>query len=91
MDIDLTRAMVQAALTGQLKDVEYDQDPIFKVWIPRACPDCPMEILTPSRQWAQPEAYEERARKLAHEFHVHFEKSYGSKNIDKKIRDECPC
>jgi len=91
MDIDLTRAMVQAALTGQLKDVEYDQDPIFKVWIPRSCPDCPQDVLTPRKQWAQPDAYDERARKLAHEFHLHFEKAYGNKNIDKKIRDECPC
>ena len=38
VDIDLTRAMVQAALTGELAKVEYEQDPIFRVWIPKTCP-----------------------------------------------------
>jgi phosphoenolpyruvate carboxykinase (ATP) len=91
MDIDLTRAMVQAALSGALKDVECDQDPIFKVWIPRSCPGVKSEMLMPRNQWASVEAYEERAKKLAHEFHVHFTKAYGNKNIDKKIEAECPC
>lgn len=90
IDIDLTRAMVQAALSGALEDVEYDQDPIFNVWIPRRCPEVPREILIPKKKWAHPAAYDERARKLAHEFHQHYEKMYANKGIDPEIEKECP-
>ncbi len=90
IDIDLTRTMVQSALTGQLDDVEYDQDPIFKVWIPRTCSDIPPHILSPKSMWAHKQSYQERAKLLAHEFHLHFKKTYGEKDIDKNIADECP-
>lgn len=90
MDLDLTRAMVQAALNGDLDSVEYDQDPIFKVWIPRTCPGVPSIILNPKKQWTHKDSYEEWALGLAHDFNVHFESTYGKKNIDPRIKNECP-
>jgi len=90
IDIDGTRAMVQAALTGALDDVEYTQDPIFKVWIPKQCPGVPWEILNPRQEWTHKSAYEERARILAHDFHVHFKETYGDKDIEPSIARECP-
>ena len=90
MDINLTRAMVNAALCGQLKDVEYEQDPIFKVWIPKSCQDVPTNILNPRNIWKDENAYIERAQKLAADFAAHFEKAYGNKNIDPAVAAECP-
>ena len=43
MDITLTRAMVHAALSGQLAGVEYDEDARFHVSIPRSCPGVPSD------------------------------------------------
>ncbi|MBW1809240.1 MAG: phosphoenolpyruvate carboxykinase (ATP) [Deltaproteobacteria bacterium] len=91
MDIRLTREMVQAALSGALKDVEYDQDPIFHLQIPRSCPGIPdNSILRPENTWQDKKAFSERAKKLAAEFSAHFDKAYGDKNIDAAIRAECP-
>ncbi len=90
MDINLTRAMVDAALTGRLEDVEYDEDPRFHVLVPRSCPGVPTEILDPRSTWEDKEAYDARADKLASEFAAHFDKAYGSKGIDPQVAAECP-
>lgn len=90
IDINLTRAMVQATLSGQLADVEYEEDPIFKVSIPKSCPDVPTELLNPRNSWADKAAFEERAKKLAADFQKHFEKAYGNKNIDPAVAAQCP-
>jgi phosphoenolpyruvate carboxykinase (ATP) len=90
MDIDLTRAMVHASLSGGLDKVEFEQDPIFKVWIPKSCPGVPSESLNPKNLWADKNAYVQRAIKLALEFQQYFEKAYGKKNIDAAIAKECP-
>lgn len=90
MDIDMTRIMVEAALNGDLDNVEYQQDRIFKVWIPKECPGVPSQVLDPQKQWTHKDSYAEWAHKLAHDFHVHFQATYGKKNIDPKVQDECP-
>ncbi len=90
VDIVLTRAMVNAALTGQLKNVEYEQDAIFNVSIPKTCPDVPTDILNPKNSWKDKAAYEERAKKLAVDFKKYFDKAYGNKNIDPAVAAQCP-
>lgn len=90
MDITLTRAMVEAALSGKLANVEYEQDPVFKVYIPKTCPGVPAEILNPANVWTGSDAYQSRAGKLAADFSRHFQKAYGNKNIDPLIAAECP-
>ncbi len=90
MDIRLTRAMVDAALTGRLAGVEYDEDRRFHVLVPKSCPGVPAEILDPKRTWEDKEAYEARADRLAAEFAAHFEKAYGNKGIDPAVAAECP-
>ncbi len=89
MDIVLTRKMVRAALEGMLKNVEYDQDPIFKVWIPRSCPDVPHEILKPVNTWNDKDKFKEYALKLASEFAKKFDTSFAGK-VDDAISAECP-
>ena len=90
MDINLTRAMVHAALSGELTDVEYEVDPIFHVQIPRSCPEVPAEILNPRNVWADKSAYDARATKLAGEFSAHFDKAYGDKGIEANVAAQCP-
>ncbi|RMG94490.1 MAG: phosphoenolpyruvate carboxykinase (ATP) [Candidatus Dadabacteria bacterium] len=90
MDIALTRAVVNAALSGALDEVPYQEDPLFHLAVPTACPGVPPEVLVPKNTWADPAAYEARARKLAEDFRNHFEKAYGDKAIDPAVAAQCP-
>lgn len=67
-----TRAMVSAALNGELKDVHYTPHPIFRILVPAAVPGVPNKILDPQNTWDEPEAYEHQARKLAKRFVENF-------------------
>lgn len=76
MKLKYTRAMVSAALSGKLNDVEYDLDPIFNVYIPKSCPDVPEDILDPRSMWSDKAEYEKSAKALAAEFKANFAKKY---------------
>lgn len=90
MDINLTRQLVNAALNGDLNNVEYDEDPLFHIMIPKSCPGVDAEILIARNTWTDKKAYDERANKLAGEFAAHFDKAYGNKNLDPEIVNQCP-
>lgn len=90
MDINLTRAIVNATLSGQLEDVEYVEDGIFHISVPRQCPDVPSDVLFPRNTWDDKEAYDRRAKKLANDFSEHFDKAYGDKNIAPAVEAQCP-
>ncbi|MCT4604186.1 MAG: phosphoenolpyruvate carboxykinase (ATP) [Marinifilum sp.] len=85
-----TRAMVDAALTGKLNDVEYTEDNLFHVNIPSSCENVPTEILNPINTWKNKEEYKKTADKLAQKFSVDFDKSYGKQNIPTEIVSQCP-
>jgi phosphoenolpyruvate carboxykinase (ATP) len=90
IDIRLTRAMVRAALNGELEDVEYKEDRTFHLLVPRSCPGVPAELLDPKSTWADQRAYDERATRLASEFSAHFDRAYGDKGIDAAVAAQCP-
>ena len=91
MDLPLTRTMVNAALNGDLEDVEYKRDEYFKVMVPLTCPGLPDDsILDPVNTWEDKQAYRARAAKLAADFSAHFEKAYADKGIPDEIAKECP-
>jgi phosphoenolpyruvate carboxykinase (ATP) len=90
MDIDITRAVVHAALSGALEEVEYDDDATFHIRVPRTCPGVPTEMLNPRNTWEDKEAFDERAKKLADDFCAHFDKAYGNKGIEQTVIRECP-
>jgi phosphoenolpyruvate carboxykinase (ATP) len=90
VDIDLTRAMVHAALSGALQDVEYVEDSLFHLSIPQTCPGVPDALLNPRASWSDPEAYDARAGRLASEFSAHYDKAYGNKGIDPAVAAQCP-
>lgn len=74
MNLTYTRAMVTAALKGELDNVKYIKDPIFNLEIPESCPNVPSEILNPKNTWADKEAYDIHAKNLAKKFAENFKK-----------------
>lgn len=74
MKLSYTRAMVRAAINGDLDNVEYVEDPIFKVLVPTEIPnsDVPAEVLNPKNAWKDKEAYEKYAKELASRFAENF-------------------
>jgi phosphoenolpyruvate carboxykinase (ATP) len=90
MKLSYTRKMVDAALEGKLKNVEYVYDKLFHVNIPVKVPGVPSKILFPANTWEDKKAYDKTAQKLAKAFSDAFDKNYGSKNIKKAIVKECP-
>ncbi|WP_341215854.1 phosphoenolpyruvate carboxykinase (ATP) [uncultured Wocania sp.] len=69
-----TRAMITAILNGDLDNVDYEQNFIFGLYMPKYCPGVPTEILDPMNTWLQKGAYVGKAIQLAHSFHLNFEK-----------------
>jgi phosphoenolpyruvate carboxykinase (ATP) len=90
VDINLTRAMVHAALSGELREVAYETNALFHVSIPETCPGVSTELLNPRTSWKDPVAYDARATKLALEFAAHFDKAYGNKGIAPEVAAQCP-
>jgi phosphoenolpyruvate carboxykinase (ATP) len=72
MKLRYTRAMLEAALSGKLDNVEYSRDPVFGLEIPHECPDVPKEILVPRNTWKDGKAYDQKARDLAGRFRKNF-------------------
>ena len=81
MKLAHTRAMVRAALAGELDDVETTTDPVFGLAIPAHVPNVPDEVLTPRETWDDPAAYDEKARELAQMFAKNFER-YAAETSD---------
>ncbi len=90
MDIEITRCIVDCALRGVMGEVEYDEDPLFHIQVPRSCPHVPTEIINPRSTWEDKDAFDRRARKLAADFSAHFDKAYGDKGIDPDVVRQCP-
>jgi phosphoenolpyruvate carboxykinase (ATP) len=72
MKIAHTRAMIRAALAGELDQVPYRTDAIFNLEVPQEVPGVPAEVLNPRSTWKNPAAYDEQARKLARMFVENF-------------------
>jgi phosphoenolpyruvate carboxykinase (ATP) len=90
IDIDVTRSLVQAALSGKMRDLEYDEDELFHIWMPRTCPDVDAALLNPRHTWADPQAFDRQAHKLANDFSRRFDKSFGDKGIAPAVVAQCP-
>src|SRR5256884_15641 len=72
ININYTRAMVRAAISGALEEVEMFTDPVFGLSSPTTCPDVPSEVLIPRNTWADKEAYDRQATDLAARFKKNF-------------------
>lgn len=72
MSITHTRALLRAALAGELDNVEYRTDPFFGLAIPATAPGVPAEVLNPRMAWADPAAYDKAAANLVQRFEDNF-------------------
>jgi phosphoenolpyruvate carboxykinase (ATP) len=72
MNINHTRNMVRAAINGDLNNATFVRDPIFQVEVPTEVPGVPTEILQPRNTWADKQAYDAQAAKLAYMFAENF-------------------
>jgi phosphoenolpyruvate carboxykinase (ATP) len=88
MKLKHTRAMVRAALAGELDNARYTTDPIFGLSIPASAPNVPATVMDPRNTWANGAAYDAQARKLAEMFRKNFEK-FGA-NVSDTIRTAGP-
>ena len=69
-----TRALLNAALSGELHTDDYEVHPVFNLKMPKACPGVDANILNPQNTWEDKAAYGVAAEKLRDMFREHFEK-----------------
>jgi phosphoenolpyruvate carboxykinase (ATP) len=74
INLNYTRAMINAALNGDLDYVEYDRVPVFHLHVPKECPGVPSEILKPRNTWKNKDKYDFKATHLAGLFNHNFKK-----------------
>jgi phosphoenolpyruvate carboxykinase (ATP) len=88
--LKFTRAMVDAALNGELEKAEYVKDEIFHVSVPKSVSNVPDEMLIPKNTWEDKADYDAIAKKLADKFSAHFDKAYGTHGLSEAIVKACP-
>jgi len=81
MKLAYTRAMITAALNGELDNVEYETHPIFRLQMPKSCSNVPSDVLNPRKTWADKDTYDNKTNELAEEFNRNFQK-YAAKATD---------
>ena len=72
-----TRAMITAALNGDLDDVNpqtYRTHSVFGLLQPRSCPGVPTDVLSSRQTWNNDDAYYKTAYKLSESFRDNFKK-----------------
>jgi phosphoenolpyruvate carboxykinase (ATP) len=88
MKLSYTRAMLRAALSGELDKAKFTQDSVFGFQVPAKVPDVPADILSPRSTWADRQAYDAQATKLANMFRENFEQ-YGGE-VPKSVAEAGP-
>lgn len=73
ISIKHTRALLDAALRGDLDEVGTEKHPIFNLRMPTSCPDVPSEILNPRNTWGDKDAYDAQANQLRDMFRKNYE------------------
>ena len=72
--LSYTRAMVTAALNGDLEKGKFVTDPFFGVAVPTAVEGVPADLLIPENTWEDKAAYRAKAQELAKSFVENFKK-----------------
>jgi phosphoenolpyruvate carboxykinase (ATP) len=74
MKLSYTRAMVTAALTGDILKSDFVKDPYFGVEVPTTIEGVPSELLIVENTWEDKAAYDAKAKELAKSFVENFKK-----------------
>lgn len=88
MKLAYTRAMITAALRGELNDVAYEANNVFGLHIPVACPGVPTDVLNPRNTWSDKHAYDQRLQELGQAFVQNFKQFEADAN--EEIREAMP-
>ena len=72
MPLPQTRALIHAALDGTLDRGEFETDEVFGLRVPTRCAGVSEALLSPKRAWADPDAYDAKARELVQQFEARF-------------------
>ena len=72
ISIKHTRAMIRAALSGQLETADWATHPVFNLSMPLEIDGVPARVLNPRDTWANGSAYDVQAKRLAAMFHANF-------------------
>jgi phosphoenolpyruvate carboxykinase (ATP) len=87
MKLEYTRAMLNAALSGELESVPMAPDPVFRVLVPQTCPNVPSGMLDARGMWDDKSAYDRAAAALSARFRTNFEKFT---MVDAEVREAAP-
>jgi phosphoenolpyruvate carboxykinase (ATP) len=87
MSLPHTRAMIRAAIDGDLDAVPYRLDPVFGFSVPEKCPHVPGGILDPRSTWQDKDAYDRTARQLADDFIRNFKRF---EDVDERVQAAGP-
>ena len=87
MKLALTRAMLNAALSGELIDIPTTAHPIFHVEVPESCPGVPSSFLDARGMWIDKNGYDQAARDLASRFNQNFASFSG---VSREILETAP-
>lgn len=85
MSITHTRALLHAALSGELDHAEYRTDPFFGLAIPTHVNGVPDEVLDPRQAWADKAAYDSAAAGLVQDFIKNFESF--AEHVDDEVKE----
>ncbi len=88
MPIKHTRALLNAALHGQIAEDQLRPDGVFGLKVPAACPGVPAELLSPRQTWADKAAYDAQAADLIARFQANFAQYID--HVDAAVRDAAP-
>ena len=72
MPIKATRALLDAALAGDLKGMPMRTDPYFGFQVPTAVPGIDSKLLNPRETWGDKAEFDQTARSLADMFNKNF-------------------
>jgi len=86
--LSYTRAMINAALEGNLEYVNFEKSPIFNFETPDTCPGVPDALLNPKNTWSDKEMYDIQLKKLASLFVANFEQY--QMDVSPEIRAAAP-
>jgi phosphoenolpyruvate carboxykinase (ATP) len=86
MSLKITRALLKAALDGELDTVETEVQPILNLKMPKSCPGVDSAILNPRNTWENKAAYDETATKVRDMFRDNYaKKGFAAFGIEERI------
>ena len=78
ISIKATRAIIDGILDGSIEDAEYKTSDVFGFQVPLSLPNFDNQLLDPRSTWADKDAFDATAEKLAVQFSENFKKFTGT-------------